>query len=76
VKTLFRKLREEPVRVSLYSLVALTGTYLVDKQVIDAKDAAFAGGVAAIILAVEGLRGSVTPTAKQDAEAGETGDVN
>lgn len=58
--------RNEPLRTRLYALAVLVNGYLLGKDIIDATDATFYGGVAAIVLCVETARAKVVPTRKVD----------
>jgi len=56
-------LKQEPVRVHLYTLVGLALAFLVAKGVISEGDLPYILGIAAAILGVENLRSKVSPTA-------------
>lgn len=68
MKNLIEKLKNEPVRVRLYTLAAVVIGYLKLKGYLSPEDAEFAYVVAGIILAVEATRSKVTPQAKVDAK--------
>ena len=57
-------LKDEPLRVRLYSLAGLVLGYLMVKGVVSATDVDFGLGVIAVILGVETARAKVTPTSK------------
>ncbi len=59
-------LKNEPLRTRLYALAVLVNAYLLGKNLIDVTDAAFIGGVAAVVLGVETARAKVTPSRKID----------
>ena len=61
-------LKDEPVRVYLYSIVVVVVTFLGIRGEIDATSAEFYTGAAATILAVERARAKVTPTRKIDSK--------
>lgn len=57
-------LRNEPVRVRLYTVAVLVLGYLLARGVIDATDYEFAGALLLTILGVESARAKVTPVGK------------
>lgn len=59
---ILNKLKDEPVRLRLYSLVGLIALYLMSKGVISVDDVEFLVGLAGIVLAVESARAKVSPT--------------
>jgi biotin synthase-related radical SAM superfamily protein len=61
VNDTIEKLKQEPVRLRIYSVVAVVAAYLVAKGVISPADFEFIGGLAATVLAVETARSKVTP---------------
>lgn len=58
---LWSYIRQEPVRVHLYTVVGLVLALLVGKGIIHENDLPYILGVAAAILGVENLRGKVAP---------------
>lgn len=58
---LIERLREEPVRLRIYTVASLIAIYLVSKGIIDVTDLEFIVGIAAVILGVERTRAKVSP---------------
>lgn len=54
-------LQGEPVRLRIYSLVALVAVYLVARGVISVADMEFIVSVAGVVLVVESARSKVSP---------------
>jgi hypothetical protein len=75
VNKLFAKLKQEPVRLALYSLATLVAGYLKTKGVLTTEDVAFIGSVAAVFLGVETLRSKVTPAKADEEEPVGDGDL-
>ena len=61
LKKILDKLRNEPVRVRVYSVAALVLGFLLTKHVLGATDVDFILSVLGIILGVETARAKVTP---------------
>ena len=62
-KKLLAYVKQEPVRVHLYTVVGLVLGLLVAKGIIHESDLPYVLGIAAAILGVETLRGQVSPAA-------------
>jgi hypothetical protein len=57
-------IKDEPLRLRLYSLAVLVLGYLVARGLVSPTDAEFIGGVIVVVLGVESARQKVTPAAK------------
>lgn len=64
MESIIQKLKDEPIRLRIYSLVLLVATYLVARGVISLDDMEFIIGIAGIVLAVETSRAKVKPLSK------------
>lgn len=57
-------IKDEPLRLRLYSLATLVLGYLVTRGLLSLTDASFYGSVVVVVLGVETSRAAVTPNSK------------
>jgi hydrogenase/urease accessory protein HupE len=65
IEKILSKIKSEPVRVRLYSIIAVVAVFALAKGYVQANDLEFILSLAALVLGVERSRAQVKPVAKR-----------